>query len=252
MKVIVIEDEINAYEYLKIILSQTGLDIEILGHLDSVQDSVNWLVQNPAPDLIFLDIQLADGLSFEIFNHVEVKAPIIFTTAFDQYAIDAFKFNSIDYLLKPIHIDDLKKALEKYQNYHAAQPQDLSGQLKSLLGDFNKKKKNRCLVKRANHFEFIDVSEIAYVHSEESITFLYTKDERRHIYADTVEGLMASLDPYEFFQINRHQIIHINSIQKIHPHFNQRMKLELNLPACDIEFLVSRSKLQLFKAWVDS
>jgi len=146
MKVIIIEDEINAYEYLKIILSKTGQDIEILVHLDSVQDAVNWLNQYPAPDLVFLDIQLADGLSFEIFNHVEVKAPIIFTTAFDQYAIDAFKFNSIDYLLKPIHIDDLKKAIKKYQDYHASSVPDLSAQLQSLMGNFNKRKKNRCLV----------------------------------------------------------------------------------------------------------
>ncbi|MEM6804264.1 MAG: response regulator [Bacteroidota bacterium] len=114
MKVILIEDEINAFEYLRTIFPKTGFDIEILEHLDSVQDSVNWLNQHPAPDLIFLDIQLADGLSFEIFNHVEVKSPIIFTTAYDQYAIDAFKFNSIDYLLKPIHIDDLKKASMAY------------------------------------------------------------------------------------------------------------------------------------------
>lgn len=252
MKVIIIEDEINAFEYLKSILLKIDKEIEILEHLDSVQDSVNYLSQAPSPDLIFLDIQLADGLSFEIFNHVKISAPIIFTTAFDQYAIDAFKFNSIDYLLKPIHLDDLKKALDKYKDHHARQEVDLSSQLKTLLGDFNRKKKNRCLVKRGNHFEFVDVVDIAFVHSEESITFLHTKDNRRHIYADTVEGLMSSLDPYEFFQINRHQIIRISSIQKIHPHFNQRLKLELNLPSGEIEFLVSRSKLKLFKAWVDS
>lgn len=252
MKVILIEDEINAYEYLRTILLKINPEIEILTHLDSVQDAVNWLIQNPDPDLIFLDIQLADGLSFEIFNHVEVKTPIIFTTAYDQYAIDAFKVNSIDYLLKPIHIDELKKALSKYKDHQERHSVTLSAQLRSLLGEFNQKKKNRCLVKRGKHFEFVDVSEIAFVHSEESITFLHTKDTRRHIYSDTVEGLMASLDPYEFFQINRHQIVHINSIQKIHPHFNQRLKLELNLPSGEIEFLVSRSKLQLFKAWVDS
>ncbi|MEL6255529.1 MAG: LytTR family DNA-binding domain-containing protein [Bacteroidota bacterium] len=252
MKVILIEDEINAYEYLKTILPKTGVEIEILAHLDSVQDSVNWLDQHEAPDLIFLDIQLADGLSFEIFNHVEVKAPIIFTTAYDQYAIDAFKFNSIDYLLKPIHVEDLKKALKKYQDYHKEDSKDLRHQLQALMGNFNQQKKNRCLVKRGDHFEFVDVSDIVFVNSEESITFLHTRDTRRHIYNHTLEGLMISLDPQKFFQINRHQIVNIDSIHKIYPYFNQRLKLELNVKTGELDFIVSRSKLNQFKSWVDS
>ncbi|MEM6807581.1 MAG: LytTR family DNA-binding domain-containing protein, partial [Bacteroidota bacterium] len=151
-----------------------------------------------------------------------------------------------------IHIDDLKKALQKYHDHHEKTAVDLSEQIRSLMGNFNQQKKNRCLVKKGKHFEFIDVSDIAYVNSEESITFLHTKDTRRHIYNNTVEGLMASLDTEKFFQINRHQIVHINSIHKIHPYFNQRLKLDLNLPSGDLEFIVSRSKLHPFKIWVDS
>lgn len=252
MKTLIIEDETNAFEYLKAILRKIQPDIEILAHLESVEEAVNWLHQHESPDLIFLDIQLSDGLSFEIFRHVSVQAPVIFTTAFDQYAIDAFRVNSVDYLLKPIHIDDLKRALEKFHVHHRAKNMpDLSGQLKEIFSKLNKQKKNRCLVKKGNHFEFIEVSDIALVNSEDGLTFLHTFQDQKHLYTNTVEGIMQMLDEIQFFQINRAQIVNIKAISRIHPYFNQRMKIELNIPVKNIELIVSRSKMNAFKTWVD-
>lgn len=250
MNILIIEDEINAYEYLRSMLKKVDPSMQVLAHIDSVEDSVNWLHQNEHPQIIFMDIQLADGLCFEIFNYVEVQAPIIFTTAFDQYAIEAFKVNSIDYLLKPILPENLRKAIDKYKAQQSMQRTNYSQQFQSTFATLNKQKKHRCLVKRGNHFEFIEVTDIAFVHSENSITFLHTFDGKRHLYNHTVEGLMKSLDETLFFQISRNQIVNINAVQKIHPYFNQRLKLELNLPT-ELEFLVSRSKLTSFKDWID-
>ena len=251
MKVLIIEDEINAFEYLQSILRKLRPEAILQAHLESVEDAVNWLYQNNQPDLIFLDIQLSDGLSFEIFKHIEVKSPIIFTTAFDQYAIDAFKVNSIDYLLKPIHIDELKRALNKYDQQKVLSNGDLSERIQSIFGKINKQKKNRCLIKKGNHFEFINIDEIAFVNSEDGLTFLHTFNGKRHLYANTVEGLMNTLDEAAFFQINRGQIVNINAIQKFHSYFNQRLKIEMNIPGEKVELVVSRSKVPHFKNWVD-
>ena len=250
MNILIVEDEINAYEYLRSTLKKIDPAMNVVAHLDSVEESVNWLHQHDHPEIIFMDIQLADGLCFEIFNYVQVKSPIIFTTAFDQYAIEAFKVNSIDYLLKPIIPEDLRKAVEKFKAQQVVQKANYSDQIQSAFSNHSKQKKHRCLVKRGNHFEFIEVTDIAFVHSENSITFLHTFDGKRHLYNNTVEGLIKTLDETLFFQISRNQIVNINAVQKIHPYFNQRLKLELNL-ATDLEFLVSRSKLTPFKDWID-
>jgi len=239
MKILIIEDEINAFEYLKSSLEKLQPTIGILAHLESVEESINWLYQNTPPDLIFLDIQLSDGLSFEIFKHVAVQSPIIFTTAFDQYAIDAFKVNSIDYLLKPIHIDDLQRALNKFQQQQKNTQLDLSDQIQSIYRKINQQKKHRCLVKKGNHFEFINISDIAYVNAEDGYTFLHTFEGQRHLYANSVEGLMDMLDTTIFFQINRGQIINIDAVQKIHPYFNQRLKLELQALNPELELILS-------------
>jgi DNA-binding LytR/AlgR family response regulator len=250
MKILIVEDEINAFQYLRDSILKIRPDVHILAHLESVEDTVNWLLANPSPDLVFLDIELADGRSFEIFEHVQVEAPIIFTTAYDQYAIEAFKLNSIGYLLKPIHVDDLRKALEKYERTRP--DTQLPAQLQAVFSQLNQQKKQRCLVKKGNHFEFINIAGIACVHSDDGLTFLYTFEGQRHLYANTVEGLMAGLDGQQFFQINRGQIVNINAIQKMHPYFNQRMKLDLSVNVPGVEFLVSRSNLQGFREWVDS
>ena len=250
MQVLIIEDEINAFNYLQTILKKLVPQIHILGHLESVEDAVNWLVQNEAPDLIFLDIQLSDGLSFEIFKHVELKSPIIFTTAFDQYAIEAFKVNSIDYLLKPIHIDDLRRSIQKYEQQQLQLNENLSEQIRTIFGQLNEQKKHRFLVRKGNHFEFINVSDIACINSDDGLTFLHTFQNKRHHYTNTIERLIKQLDVRSFFQINRSQIVNIEAIQKIHPYFNQRLKIELRLPT-EFDLVVSRSKVNTFKQWVD-
>jgi two-component system response regulator LytT len=253
MNVLIIEDEVNAFDYLTLILKQVRPGYNILKHLESVEDAINWLFKHEQPDLIFLDIQLSDGLSFEIFKHVDLTCPIIFTTAFDQYAIEAFKVNSIDYLLKPIHTDDLARAINKLEVQKKTLTEGWAPQLDQIFAQLNSQKKQRFLVKRGQHFEFINSQDIAYVSSEDSVTFLHTFQHQRHIYPNSVEEINRNLDPKQFFQINRSHIINIHAIQKAHSYFNQRLKLEL-LPAIqsDADLVVSRAKVQALKQWMDS
>lgn len=251
MKVIIIEDEINAYHYLKTCIQSSRNNIEVIAHIESVEDAVNWLYNNPQPDLIFLDIQLSDGLSFEIFEHVDIECPIIFTTAFNQYALDAFKVNSVDYLLKPIHIDDLERALVKFEKLNHKANVSINSQLSNLIQKLNQQTKQRCLVKKGSHYEFIDTEDIKFVHSDDGITLLYSQDGHRYIYNKTIEKLIKNLDPNIFFQINRGQIININSISKVQSYYNQRLKINLRTPTKGIELLVTRSKVGKFKEWLD-
>ncbi len=252
MNILSIEDEINAYEYLKRMLYKIKPDIKSISNIDSVQGSLNYLSKHQdSLDLIFMDIQLADGLSFEIFNHVELNKPIIFTTAYDQYALDAFKVYSVDYLLKPIHIDDLRNAINRYEQLYATEANE-ANKLTEMIQSINKPKKNRCLVKRGGHYEYVDVKEIAFVNSEDSITFLHTMDGQRHIYGKTIERLFTELDLAMFFQINRSQIVNINAIHQVHPYMNQRLKVLLNPKLkASAEFVVSRNKMTSFKGWMD-
>lgn len=251
MNILIVEDEINAYEYLESLLTKLRPNYSIAGHLDSVEDTINWLENNDPPNLIFLDIQLSDGISFEIFNHISVNAPIIFTTAYDQYALQAFKLNSIDYLLKPIEKEALEFALIQFEQQSPAQRNNRA-QMDTLISGLIQEKKNRCLIKKGSHFEFINVEKIAFVHSEDSLTFLYTSDGKRHLYTKTVTGLSQELDSKTFFQINRKQLININAIQKIHPFLNQRLKIELNPCVPGVDLVVARNRMMEFKNWVDS
>ncbi len=251
MNVVIIEDEINAYEYLQKYILKLEPTAHIQAHLESVEEAVNWFHQNPSVDLIFLDIQLSDGLSFEIFNHVDIQAPIIFTTAYDHYAIDAFKVNSIDYLLKPIHIDELQSAIKKYKSRLPHADTELTNRIMQIFNKENQQKKQRCLVKKGNHFEYINISDIAFINSKDGMTFLHTLDTKRHLYTKTIENLKELLDQKEFFQISRAQIVNINAINKIHPHFNQRLKIDLHQEHPSVELIVSRSKVSEFKTWID-
>ncbi len=253
MNVLIIEDEINAFEYLSGLLKKVEPKIEVLANIDNVHESLNWLekYQNET-DLIFMDIQLADGLSFEIFNHIEVNTPIIFTTAYDQYAMDAFKVYSVDYLLKPIHKDDLIAALDRFEKLYNKGPNDQSSMLKKMIQNISKPKKNRCLVKKGGHYEYVDVSDIVFVNSEDSITFLHSRDGKRHIYSKTVENLFEELDTTKFYQINRSQIVNIDAIHEVHPYLNQRLKVLMNPTLkSNSEFIVSRNRMSDFKNWMD-
>ena len=251
MRVLIIEDEINAAEHLSRTLKKLRPSYEILLCIESVEEAVNWFSNNPSPDLVCMDIQLADGLSFEIFKHVSFSSPVIFTTAFDKYAIDAFKVNSIDYLLKPIHANDLAIALEKYEGQKLLSQRADQGQIAKKVSGISRSPKERCLIKRGAHFEFVKSADIAYIFSEDGLTFLRTFDGKKSLYSDTVSNLFEELDQSVFFQINRAQIVNVDAISKVYPFFNQRLKVQVVQNLGDQELLVSRSKVTLFKEWMN-
>ncbi len=251
MKVIIIEDEQPAALQLKKLLTQTDPSVSVIEIIDSVESSVKWLQTFPAPDAIFMDIQIADGLSFDIFNHVNIQSPVVFTTAFDQYAIKAFKVNAVDYLLKPIDEDELGEVLDKIKKKKAeTMPFDNGLFLKNLLQDFPKKDyKQRFLIKNGQNLTSIDVSDIAYFFSEDGINQFYVFSNKKHIVEHTLDELESFLNPKDFFRINRKLIVNIKAIQKISPHFNSRLKLSLT-PLFSAEILVARERVSDFKAWL--
>ena len=249
MEILIIEDEPRAASQLQRMLKACDFDHKPLGVIDTVEDAVRWFQEHSAPDLVLMDIQLADGLSFEIFQNIEVEAPIIFTTAFDQYAIQAFKVNSVDYLLKPIQKDDLNIALNKFlkSNKPAAINPSI---LKQLLGSMQLTQHRKgLLVKDRGGFVQIKVSELLYCYSEDSITFGITSN-KRFIIDETMDELFDSLDQNKFYRINRGQIVAKASILKIDPYFNHRVKLSISNPR-DQEFIVSRPKTSDFKDWMN-
>lgn len=249
MQVLIIEDETRAVNQLQKMLIECNFHFEILGVIDSVQDSISWFKTNTSPDLVFLDIQLADGLSFEIFQKIEVSAPIIFTTAFDQYAIQAFKVNSIDYLLKPIQQNDLLKAIQKFQNSKKSNAIDQSVLKQLLSGMQTKCRRQGVLVKEGGGFVQLKISDLQYIYSDDGITFGVTTS-KRYIIEETLDQFFKDLDEEEFYRINRGQIISKQAIQRISPYFNHRIKLSVSNPR-DQEFIVSRQKTSDFKKWLN-
>ncbi len=254
MKVIIIEDEQPAALQLKKLLTQTDPSVSVIEIIDSVESSVKWLQTFPAPDAIFMDIQIADGLSFDIFNHVNIQSPVVFTTAFDQYAIKAFKVNAVDYLLKPIDEDELGEVLDKLKKKKREtipfEPFDNGLFLKNLLQDFPKKDyKQRFLIKNGQNLTSIVVSDIAYFFSEDGVNQFYVFSNKKHIVENTLDELESFLNPKDFFRINRKLIVSIKAIQKISPHFNSRLKLSLT-PQYRDEILVARERVSDFKAWL--
>ena len=249
MQVLIIEDESRAANQLQNLLKKCNFDYELLGIIDTVEDAVIWLNNNPKPDLIFMDIQLADGLSFEIFQKIEVEAPIIFTTAFDQYAIQAFKVNSVDYLLKPIKEPELQAALDKYTKSNKStlvQPDILKQLLSSIQGTAVRQ---GVLVKSGSAFVQVAIAEFHYFYSEDSITFGVTSD-KRYIIDETLDQLYDTLDQVQFYKINRGQVIQKFAVHKIEPYFNHRVKLSITNPR-EQEFVVSRTKTTDFKGWMN-
>ncbi|MBQ4804882.1 response regulator transcription factor [Aquimarina sp. MMG015] len=250
MQILIIEDEPRAANQLQNKLKAEKFDYELLDIIDTVEDAVLWFHKNKSPDLVFMDIQLADGLSFEIFQKIDIDSPIIFTTAFDQYAIQAFKVNSIDYLLKPIQQEELNHALDKFKKSNK-QPAVDPSILKKLLGSMQTTtKREGILVKEGNGFTQIKIANLLYFYSQESITFGVTLD-KRFIIDETMDQLFESLDTNQFYRINRGQIISKNSIQKIDSYFNHRVKLGILNPR-DQDFIVSRQKTSDFKNWLNS
>ncbi len=253
MTAIIIEDEYPASERLAKMIQKVDSTINIVGVLESVSMATKWFDENLMPSLIFSDIQLSDGLSFEIFESVLIKCPIIFTTSYDEYAIKAFKLRSIDYLLKPIKIQELQQAIEKFKelnnNLIVNQLQSMESFMDSVQLT-NKKYKTRFLVKQHEQLLPISQDEIAYFITANEMVCLVTKENKQFLVDYTLEDLEKLLHPQYFFRLNRQLIAHINSIDAIHLHLNGKLKLQLK-PMVNIEVFVSREKVSNFKNWVE-
>ncbi len=252
MNVLIIEDEIPAGEKLERYLHKYSEEITVVGKLTSVAESVNWLQQHQNKiALIFMDIQLTDGKSFEIFEQVTIEKPIIFTTAFDEYAIEAFKVNSIDYLLKPITFDDLTQAMQKLEGFK----KNLGGD-KSPIFDIHealshlqqKTYKNRFMVKLGEHIRSLVVTDIAFFYAEGRDVYLVTNEKRKFIIDYKLEDLDEILDPALFYRVNRSFILNINAIKDVVVYSSSRLKITPTLEF-DKEIIVSREKVAPFKEW---
>lgn len=250
MKVLIVEDEGIAADRLIQLLNQLDSAIEIVEHLDSVKSVVAWFQTNETPDLAFFDIQLADGLSFEIFKQIEVNCPIIFTTAYDQYAIEAFKVNSIDYLLKPMMESDLQRALDKFQKQKQPAPSVDVSALMQLMQQQSKTYKERFVIKVGEHLKTVLTEDVEIFLSENKATYLLSRDSKRYIIDFTLDQIQDAIDPKSFFRINRKYLIHIDGIKDIITYSNSRLKLELHHFNAD-DLIVSREKVTLFKDWLD-
>lgn len=252
MKTLIIEDERPAAKRLAKLLGEHCPGCEIIEMIDSVETAVHWLGHSPQPDLILMDIQLADGLSFDIFSKTEVSAPVIFTTAFDQYTLRAFKVNSVDYLLKPIDPEELKRAIEKFRKFHQKkETYDRTGLEKMLRSVLPQQRhKERFLIKTGTHLNYLPTAEIAYFFSEDGLTFAQALNGKKHIIEHTLDQLSETLDPKDFFRANRQVFVRLQSIKGISTWFNSRLKLELE-PPNDLNMVVSRERVAAFKAWLD-
>jgi two-component system, LytTR family, response regulator LytT len=251
MTILIIEDEEPAFRRLQKMLKELEPDHTLFDQIVSVSSAVKWFKENQAPDLIISDIQLSDGISFEIFKQVEIKCPVIFTTAYDQYAIEAFKVNSIDYLLKPVKKEELEKAVTKFKALTpatAAPAIDINKLLQSLQPAGTDYKK-RFVVRYGEHIKTIDIEEVVYFYTEDKATFLCTKDARRFVVDFNLDTLDSILDPKVFFRINRQYIISIHSIAEMFAYSKSRVLIKLN-PAAKHETIVSTERSADFKLWL--
>ena len=251
MQVLIIEDEQLAADRLIRMIKATDPSIVIFDHVDTVRGAVSLLQQSgPEIDLLFCDIQLADGLSFEIFDHVNFEKPVIFTTAYDQYAIEAFKVNSMHYLLKPIKAEELKDSLDKYHRISKNQPSYGIEQLKRLFDDERRSHEKRILVKSGVKLIPVKLSEIALFYiKNKNVHAVSYPEERRDVIDHTLDELERDqLDMSQFFRINRKQMVNLQDIVLIKPYPNQRLQLTLRVGS-DVELVVAREKVKKFREW---
>ena len=251
MNVLIIEDEKPAARRLSRMLAV--LDIEVQQMLHSVEESLNWLQNNTHPDLIFLDIQLSDGLSFEIFEEIDVRSAIIFTTAYDEYALKAFKLNSIDYLLKPIDDDELSADIQQFKKQQHKETDvqvNLEDIRKLLVNPVDRKFKKRLSIKVGQHIKIIPIDKVECFYSENKSTYIHTTENRNYLLDHSLENWQEQLDPEHFFRVNRTYIVHINAIKDIIAYSNSRLKLMLH-SYNEQEIIVSRERVKDFKNWID-
>ena len=250
MKAIIIEDEKLSAEHLILLLKKIDASIEIIATYDSVKKSIEAFNKGVKADVLFVDIHLADGLSFDIFSKTNIDTSIIFTTAYDEYAIKAFTVNSLDYLLKPIGIADLKRSLEKFKKINHSQLSPIIKDIAEAYHNNEKQFKNRFMVKMGDSISSIKTDEISHFISEDGLVVLITKLGKKYVIDYTLDTLQTLIAPDTFFRINRKVIIHINSIQKVNTYFNSRLKLNFE-SLSDDDCIVSRERVNDFKQWLD-
>lgn len=249
MNVLIVENEKPAIVGLSRLLKKVEMDITIVGTTESVESTINWLQINPSPDLIFMDIQLDDGLCFELFESMKLNIPVIFTTAYDEYMLSAFKVNSVDYLLKPIEESSLRNAIDKFKSIHCkdAVKNDV---LKQLLKELNKGYKTRFLIKVGEHYRSVPDNEISCFYILERATFIRTYSNKDYPVDYSLDYLQKIIDPDKFFRINRNCIVNINAIRDIISYSSSRLKLKLDNQPID-DLIVSKDKVSEFKMWID-
>jgi two-component system, LytTR family, response regulator len=253
MNVVIIEDEHLTAERIASLLGQIDPGISILTTIDSVKRSVEWFSTNGSPDLVFMDIQLADGLSFDIFDAIDIQAPVIFITAFQEYAIKAFKVNSVDYLLKPVSEEDLRAALLKFRRYHnheLAAPSIGGDLLRNIREMINRPYKSRFMVRVGDHIKSIDVDDILYFYSLQKGTYLHSVDSRNYVIDYTIGRLEEILDPLLFHRINRRYLVSHRAISDVITLSSSKLKVRL-VHTDDDDIFISRDRLSSFKDWLD-
>ena len=247
MRVLIVEDETAAYENLVDILKEVSYDIQIMGNTESVTQTIHWLQSNPAPDLIFMDIHLSDGSAFAIFDKMELETPIIFTTAYDRYAIEAFKVNSVDYLLKPVKVEDVRHALDKYSKLTHQDIVQYLSQLNLLVP--TPKYKDKLLIPYKDKLLPVSLKSVACFYTADKQTCVYLKDGNMYPYSKTLEQSMASLNPADFIRANKQFILARNSVTDITIWFDNRLLVTLDVETPE-RIYISKNKASEFKAWM--
>ncbi|MBW8243636.1 LytTR family DNA-binding domain-containing protein [Muricauda oceani] len=248
--VLILEDEKLNSDRVERLLSEIRKDVKVVGVLPSIKKSVEWFAINKDPDLVLMDVKLADGSSFDIFDQVDIGSPVVFTTAYDEYAIKAFKYKSVDYLLKPVDKEELASALLKFdsmsQKSHLGKPviEELIAQVRP------KKYRNRFLIPHRDTYKKVDVADIAFIHSFESTSYIYLFSGEKMSVPQTLESLEQELNPDIFFRVNRQYIVHMDSIESVQDHFNGKLKLIIGNNK-EGGIMISRTKAPLFKAWLE-
>lgn len=251
MRALIVEDEAIAARRLGNLIAELAPEIEIAGSLSSIEHASNWFQENKMPDLIFLDIQLNDGYGFDILDKLEEHPPIVFTTAYNEYAIRGFKYNGLDYLLKPIDKRDLEKALIKFRKLHQISSVEREqDQYQKIVSMFGKVYKHRFMVKIGNQYNTFNVKDINYFKSEKGLIYLNTKKGQHYPIEYSLDQLEEILDPVQFFRINRQYIVSVEAVNEIHSYFNSRLLLKLAQKK-DEQIIVSRERATSFKRWLD-